>query len=122
MHENTLYAYDLFYKTKERIDKGEIPESELQSLFLKLSKLDYRTEGEKKIDIYLEQFKGFRSEEYFNDVCENLSREKFKKVQEGFWKRYKDAYASRPEGSFMITPVAILNKVKYFEKKRRMDQ
>ena len=112
MTEQTLQSVNEFFIIWDKIKKNELPETDFNNFFLKLSKCDYRNEYEKRIDYYIEKFSSgaFRTEEIpeiewtarnsphsrnIKDVyyyCKLFLKEHFVHVQKPFWEKYKNSY------------------------------
>ena len=109
MQEITKLARDKINSTFEKIEAGDLPETELKEIFSYLATFDYRNEYQKKVDYYIEIFaKGAmrsiptdpktqtatNSKKIIqkNDTkyyCELFIKEHFVHVQKEFWKKYK---------------------------------
>ncbi len=90
MLQVTLHAVDDFFRTWDKIKAGKISEYSLGILFKRLSKLEYRTEHEKKVDYYVKLF--LSGPDHIDIHCNAFLKEHFKKVQAVFWKKYKYFY------------------------------
>ena len=129
MNEITMFAIDKCHTVIDKIKNNEIKETSLNAFFSELSKLDYRTEYEKKIDYYIDIFlKGAlerverdpiyltarNSDKYQNvrnikKYADQLQSEHFVHVRKPFFEKYKIEYKKYINA---IEPKEIMNAIK----------
>ena len=138
MTQSTLFAIDKCLSIFDKIKNNELKETDLNSFFAELSKLDYRSDHEKKIDYYIDIFsKGCyekkerdtiyitaRNSERYENVrnvkkyADQLQSEHFVHVRKPFFEKYKKEYKKHLNA---ISPKEILNAIKKWNKRINTD-